>query len=178
MTGKRILSLAVFVLAIFLLMPSPALADTITLSLSNPVQGATPGSTLTFDATVSAPSTNAAPIFLNSDSYTVDSSLSLDDSGFFSFPPSLNPGDSYTGALFTITLPSDLAQGSYTGSFEILGGADGSTLDTLASTGFQVIATPEPSTMLLSVTGFGLVAFVIYRKKANLSEPSSVTSLR
>jgi len=100
MTRKIILSLTMFVLAIFLLVPSLALAGTITLSLSNPVQSATPGSTLTFDATVSAPSTNAAPIFLNSDNYTIGSPLTLDDSDFFSFPLSLDPGDSYTGALF------------------------------------------------------------------------------
>jgi hypothetical protein len=158
-----------FVLAIFLMVPSLALADTLTLSLSNPVQSATPGSTLTFDATVSAPSTNAAPIFLNSDNYTIDSPLTLDDSDFFSFPLSLDPGDSYTGALFTITLPSVLAPGDYTGSFEILGGADGSAFDTLATTGFQVSPTPEPGTMLLLATGLGLLAFVMHRKRANLS---------
>jgi hypothetical protein len=178
MTGKRILSLAVFVLAIFLLMPSPALADTLNLSLSNPVQAAKPGSTLTFDATVSAPSTNSAAIFLNSDNFTIGSSLTLDDSDFFNFPLSLSPGDSYTGALFTVTLPADIAYQTYTGSFEILGGADGSTFDTLATTGFQVRVTPEPSTMLLLATGLGLPAFVMYRKKANLSESSSVSSLR
>jgi hypothetical protein len=172
MTRKRILSLSMFVVAIFLLMPSLALADTLTLSLSNPVQSANPGSTVTFDATVSAPSTNAAPIFLNSDSYTIDSPLTLDDTGFFSFPLSLDPGDSYTGALFTITLPSGLAPGDYTGSFGILGGADGSALDTLATTGFQVSATPEPATMLLLATGLGLLAFVMYRKKGK--SPSGV----
>lgn len=165
MTRQRILSLAMFVLAIFLLVPSLALADTLTLSLSNPVQSATPGSTLTFDATVSAPSTNAAPIFLNGDNYTIDSPLTLDDSDFFSFPLSLDPGDSYTGALFTVTLPSGLAQGDYTGSFEILGGADGSAFDTLATTGFQVSPTPEPGTMLLLATGLGLLVLVMYRKR-------------
>jgi hypothetical protein len=178
MTRQRILSLAMFVLAIFLLVPSLALADTLTLSLSNPVQSATPGSTLTFDATVSAPSTNAAPIFLNGDNYTIDSPLTLDDSDFFSFPLSLDPGDSYTGALFTVTLPSGLAQGDYTGSFEILGGADGSAFDTLATTGFQVSPTPEPGTMLLLATGLGLLAFVMYRKRADISQASSVSSLK
>ena len=164
MTGKRILSLTMFALAV-LLPTRLALADTITLSLSNPVQSAAPGSTVTFDATVSASSTNAAPIFLNGDSFTIDGPLTLDDSDFFSFPLSLNPGDSFTGALFTVTLPADLAYGDYTGSFEILGGADGSTFGNLAATGFQIAPTPEPSTMLLSATGLGLLALVMYRKK-------------
>jgi hypothetical protein len=165
MIRKIILSLTMFVLAIFLLVPPLALADTLTLSLSNPVQRATPGATLTFDATVSAPSTNAVPIFLNSDNYTIDSPLTLDDSDFFSLPLSLDPGDSYTGALFTITLPSGFAQGDYTGSFEILGGADGSAFDTLATTDFQISPTPEPRTMLLLATGLGPLGFVMYRKK-------------
>lgn len=169
MTRKRIFSLTTFVLAIFLTVPSLASADTLTLSLSNPVQSATPGSTLTFDATISASSTNAAPVFLNSDNYTIDSPLTLDDSDFFNFPLSLDPGDSYTGALFTVTLPSVLAPGDYTGSFEILGGADGSAFDTLATTGFQVSPTPEPGTVLLLATGLGLLAFVMYRKRADLS---------
>ena len=60
MIRKIVLSLAMFVPAMLLLAASPVLADTITLSLSNPVQSATPGSILTFDATVSAPNTNAA----------------------------------------------------------------------------------------------------------------------
>lgn len=169
MTRKRIFSLTIFLLAIFLMVPSLALADTLTLSLSNPVQSATPGSTLTFDATVSAPSTNAAPIFLNSDNYTIESPLTLDDSDFFNFPLSLTPGGSYTGALFTVTLPSVLAPGDYTGSFEILGGANGSAFDTLASTGFQVSPTPEPGTVLLLATGLGLLAFVMHRRRASLS---------
>lgn len=168
MIKKIILSLSMFVPTMILLAPSPALADTLTLSLSNPVQSATPGSTITFDATVSAPNTNTAPIFLNSDNYTIDSPLSLDDSDFFSFPLSLDPGDSYTGALFTVTLPANILSQTYTGSFEILGGADGSTFDTLASTGFQVNPTPEPGTMLLLATGLGLLAFVMYRKNRQI----------
>lgn len=178
MTRKRILSLSMLVVAIFLLMPSLALADTLTLSLSNPVQSAIPGSTLTFDATVSAPSTNAAPIFLNSDNFTIDSPLTLDDSDFFNFPLSLGPGNSYTGALFTVTLPADIVFQTYTGSFEILGGADGSAFDTLATTGFQVSPTPEPGTMLLLATGLGLLAFVMYRKKTDLSQAASISSLK
>jgi hypothetical protein len=165
MIRKIVHSLAMFVPAMLLLAPSPVLADAITLSLSNPVQSGTPGSTLTFDATVSAPSTNAAPVFLNSDNYTIDSPLALDDIDFFSFPLSLDPGASYTGALFTVTLPADIVFQTYTGSFEILGGADGLTFDTLDATGFQVNPTPEPGTLPLLATGLGLLAFLTYRKR-------------
>jgi hypothetical protein len=153
-----------FIPAMLLLVPPPVFADTVTLSLSNPVQSASPGSTLTFDATVSAPSTNGAPVFLNSDNYTIDSPLTLDDSDFFNFPASLDPGDSYTGALFAVTLPADIVFQTYTGYFEILGGADGLASDALATAGFQVNPTPEPGTMPLLATGLGLLAFVMHRK--------------
>ena len=76
------------------LLSSPrAFADTISLNLTAPVQSGTAGSTVFFSATV-APGTNAGTVFLNGDSFDVTSPLRLDDSGFASFPLSLDPGDS------------------------------------------------------------------------------------
>ena len=75
-----------------------AYADTITLTLNNPTQMTAPiGATLLFNATISAPSTNKANVFLNGDDFTVSSPLTLDDTDFFlNFPALLNPGQSVT----------------------------------------------------------------------------------
>jgi hypothetical protein len=123
---------ALFVLAATLLLSSRTFADTIDLGLNAPVQLGTTGSTLSFVATVSAPATNGGTVFLNGDSFNLSSPLILDDSGFFfDFPLSLDPGDNFSGTLFSIALPSNLAAGLYTGSFTILGGADADTFDPL-----------------------------------------------
>jgi hypothetical protein len=61
----------------------PASAEAIYLTLVNPPQLAVPDTDLSFSATVSAPLTSGAPVFLNADSTTIDSPLTLDDSGFF-----------------------------------------------------------------------------------------------
>jgi hypothetical protein len=56
-----------FVLAVTLPLSSPVFADALNLNLTNPVQSGVPGSTVSFTATVSAPSTNGAAVFLNAD---------------------------------------------------------------------------------------------------------------
>jgi hypothetical protein len=77
-----------------------AYADTVTFTLTDPT-GFIPvtGGSVTFDATVSAPASNGAPVFLNGDSFNITAPITLDDTDFFSnFPPSLAPGTSFTGA--------------------------------------------------------------------------------
>jgi hypothetical protein len=161
-TKKSLLSLFFLFLAAVLSLTPAASADSLNFSLAQPVQVALPGSTLSFTATVTAPSTNGAAIFLNGDSDNVDSPLSLDDSGFFgSFPFFLNPGDSFIGTLFTIMVPKFTNQGAYTGFFSILGGSDDGASNVLGTVNFTVYAVPEPSTILLFSTGlssFGLMA--------------------
>lgn len=138
----------------------PAFADTIDLNLSAPTQSGISGSTLSFTATVFAPSTNGATIFLNADSFNVDGPLTLNDDGFFfDFPFSLDAGDSFTGVLFTVNLPTNVAPGSYDGSFQIFGGEDGSAQDLLDTVTFEVntsSAVPEPGTLLLLATGLAV----------------------
>ena len=169
----RTLSLfALFVLVATLLLSSRTFADTIGLSLNAPAQPVTAGSTVSFVATVSAPGKNSGTVFLNGFSFNVPSPLILDDSGFFNdFPFSLDPGDSFSGVLFTITLPSNTAAGLYPVTFEILGGADSGAQDTIASVQdlpVNVASTastvPEPESLMLLVAGLPGVAFLVQRK--------------
>ena len=76
-----------------------AFADTISFSLtnSNSVIPSSGGSA-TYDATVSAPGSNGAAVFLNVDSFSVTGPITLNDSDFLSdFPLSLAPGTSFSG---------------------------------------------------------------------------------
>jgi hypothetical protein len=164
--------LSLFVFAAALLLSLPAYADTITLTLTNPVQSGVGslGSSLSFDATVAAPSTNSGDVFLNGDSFNVDAPLSIDDSSFFSeFPLSLTPGESFNGLLFTVFLPTTTSNAIYNGAFSILGGADGNASNDLADVTFQVSTVPEPTTILMLGAGLpGLVA-MIRRKRGTAS---------
>lgn len=164
-------TLSLFVLAAASLLSVPAYADTITLTLTNPVQvgSGSLGTSLDFDATISATGKNSGDIFLNQDSFNVDAPLTLDDDGFFfGFPLSLSPGENFTGLLFTIFLPTNTPNAIYNGSFTILGGADGGAADKLATVTFQVNTVPETTTLLMLGTGLpGLVAMI--RRKRSMT---------
>jgi hypothetical protein len=169
MTMKFTKALTVAALALAgVVYASPALADTLDLSFTNPSLTGSAGETLTFNATALAPSSNAAPVYLNGDNITFSlPAATTDDSPFlFNFPFSLNPGDSFTGDVFTLPLSSTLAPGIYTGSFEILGGSDGSAYEVLSSTNFQasvIAATPEPDSLLLF--GIGVALLAVYTRR-------------
>jgi hypothetical protein len=165
---KTALSLSVAFLAT-LALARPASADTLNLQLSSPVQTGIPGTTLTFDATASAANNNSATVFLNGDNFNLDGAV-IDDSDFLNFPFSLDPGDSFEGSLFTVTLAPTLAPGAYSGFFEILGGSDSAAQNTIATVNFEIdvpAAAPEPGTWLLLATGIAFfVALLHYRSKA------------
>jgi hypothetical protein len=151
------MTLAVAALLMAGLSSAAAYADTLTFTLTNPNGGilADAGGTLTFDATVTAASTNSGAIFLGGDSFNVTAPVTLDDSDFFNnFPLSLAPGTSFTGELFTLTLPPGMAVGSdFLGTFTLFGGAAGAN-DPLGTVNFSVsAATPEPSSIVLLLTG-------------------------
>jgi len=103
-TVRTLSTFALFVLTATLLLSTRTFADTIDLSLNAPAQPVTAGSTVSFFATVS-PGTNGGTVFLNGFSFNVPSPLILDDSGFFNdFPFSLDPGDSFSGVLFSFKM--------------------------------------------------------------------------
>jgi hypothetical protein len=164
---KTALSFSIALLAA-LALAMPASADTLNLVLSNPVQTAIPGSTLTFGANASAPFSNSVTIFLNGDNFNVAlNGATIDDSDFLNFPLSLDPGVGFAGSLFTVTLPSTIAPGTYTGFFEILGGSDPTLQDTIATVNFEIDsppAVPEPDTWLLFATGLTFLAALLYSR--------------
>jgi opacity protein-like surface antigen len=150
-------------------------ADTVVFTLSSPTASTTAGGTATYSATISAPLTNGAPVFLNGDTITLSdpTAVSYDDSGLFgNFPASLNPGDSKTEVLFTLSAAAGTMPGMYSGSYVLEGGADANAqtvLDTEPFT-FDVTAgaasvTPEPSSVLLLSTGMlGIVALSLRKR--------------
>jgi hypothetical protein len=170
MRRSLFLTLTLAATAGLLLSLPAAYADTVSLTLSNPTESGVSPSFVTFDATVSAPGTNAADVYLNADSYNVDAPLTLDDSDFFNnFPFFLTPGQTFTGDLFVVTIPSATPlYSSYNGYFEILGGPTDTDANLLSSAPFTVYVTPEPSSFLLLGTGIAGMIAAFKRRRNNL----------
>lgn len=146
-----------------------ARADSVTFSLATPTVYASSinGGSVTLRATVSAPGSNAGPVFLNGDSYNITAPVSLNDLGFFvNFPLSLAPGGTFTGDLFTLTLPAGSPAGTFLGSFTLLGGPNGASSNTLGTVNFSLVAsTPEPSSIVFALTGMAAMVALYFRAK-------------
>lgn len=165
---KKLRNLAVISLTMagLLLSVTAAKADSLTLVFASQYQSAAPGQTVAFYATVT--DVSSGQVFLNADSTSLLSPLTLDDTPFLTnFPLSLKPGDSYTGELITVTVPSGVLAGLYPGSFEILGGSNPNAQNevALADFGVQVVqVTPEPSSLPLLVSGLATLTVALRRR--------------
>jgi hypothetical protein len=165
MKQKLVLSLMMVVLTVGIA-SVPAFADSITLNLSDSVQFGHGGETLNFYATLLAPGSNSAAIYLNGDNFNLASPLFLDDSGFFAnFPLFLNPGGSSTSLLFTVFIPGGTASGAYSGDFQILGGSDGFSQDAISNDATFLIDVPEPNALMLMLSLTGITLGLLYRYK-------------
>lgn len=171
---KPAFSLLTFLLAAIATLTTAAHADTIDFAITNSPQTGTAGSTLTFDAMMTAPPKIGAPIFLNALEFNLPSGLDsnlINPTPFFvNFPLSLDSGESVTAALFAITLPAGIAPGTYISQISVLGGVDENDQTVLASDTFEIDVTgtspiPEPGTWVLLVTGTGVLAGVVYSRR-------------
>jgi hypothetical protein len=160
------LALPILGVIMALALASPASADIINLSLATPLETTTPGIDVSFVATVSAPVTNLADVFLNADSNGAAYPVTVDDTPFlFNFPFFLAPGQSFTGILFTADVPSFTAlYTDYPGFFELQGGADSNAADDLGTVTFTVSTTPEPQGAILLLVGLSGLALALRRK--------------
>ena len=162
--------------ALLLLAPFAAHADNLSLVFTPATQTAAPSGTVTFKGIIT--NTSTATVFINGDSFTgLSSLLSVDDTPFFSVTPfTLAAGATYpvsgSANLFDITLDSTATLGSsYSGTFNILGGADASAEEIQGNAKFTVTAAavPEASTTLsfgLLLVGGGLLAVKRYKRSA------------
>lgn len=147
-----------------LLAAREAKADPLSLTITQAYQTGLAGELLTFDATVTDTAATGT-VYLNSDSTTLSGSLVLDDTPFLdNFPLFMNPGDSYTGELFTVSIPSGTPPNLYPGAFEILGGGPSDFTDVIASANFDVnVITPEPTSFVLLLTGLVMMGLLGFR---------------
>ena len=166
---KTLLSFsAITVAAATFLLPQVAHADSISFQLTDAVQMAAPGSTVSFYGTVYSTG-NTGTIYFNGADDGVDAPLVLDDSAYFnSFAYSLDPNSSTSGLLFTIAVPTGVS-GAYDGHFAIFGGSDDQTYNNLASAAFEVDVNstspvPEPGAAWLLATGLLTVPFLVTRR--------------
>ena len=153
-----------------------ARADSLSMTIPTTGQTVAAGSLtpLVFYATVT--NTDSSTIDLVADNINISLSSAtptvnlpgtdlVDDSSFvYGWPLSLNPGDTYTGELFAVTItdPTTVA-GLYEGTFQITDGSSPNPVE-LGTADFSFTVTPEPSSLLLIVTGLAGLASSLRRK--------------
>lgn len=143
-----------------------AMASPITLTLQNGLLSGAAGATLTFVGTTT--NTTGVTQNLNSDSFTLQSPLVLNDTLYFAnWPLSLSGSQTFgPQGLFTVFIPSATPLGLYNGTFNILGGPGDSDQLLLGTAAFQVnvgsATVPEPATGLLLLGSAALVLLKLW----------------
>jgi hypothetical protein len=174
MKGLKGFSLLSVAIAALILSDPAAKAGSYTITFVSTDQSAIAGDMVEFDATI----INLDPdnsLYLNGDNVaSLDSPLTLDDTAFWNIPYPLSPagdsGDSYTGALFDVTVPVGTSPGTYTGDFQVLGGSNGGADDLLGDEDFTITVegaaspVPEPSSLLVLLSGMAGVVGTLRRR--------------
>jgi len=171
---KHKLTLAVMtVLLTISLSSAAAYADTVTVTLTNPVQFIDAGETLTYEVNITADAGNSADVFLNGGTFSGGVGLGLDATDFIlNAPIFLTRGES-SGPFdaFTVTVLAGTTPGNYSGFFIVRGGVDGNAQDALGQNApggeaFVTTVTPEPSSFLLLGSGLAGLVGVVRRKRS------------
>jgi len=168
-----------FATAILLLLLGGKAANAqLVLNLMPDTLSTTPGSTITFLATIQNQSTTDT-YFLNDFSWDLNPTnpnVTVDNTSFFGYvPTSLAPGATYggtTGSNFVDVMVTSAASPNsiISGTFTVYGGTNSSAHNSLAHPSFTInvvpIVTPETSTgLLLGIGGIGGLALAIRRRK-------------
>jgi len=169
---KSTLRLSALAVAATFLFSASAFADTLTVNLDSAVQTTTAGSTVSFFGTVTAPNANGETVNLNSigETFLGSSDFTIDDSSFYNtFPFTLDPGESFSGLLFTVDVPLDASTGLYPGLVSIYGGSDVDSSDLLGSAAFEVDVpsaspVPEPASLILMMAALPGLGMMMRRK--------------
>ena len=111
----------------------------LTLSLDAPVVNAAAGVSVVFNGTLT--NNDATKVFLNDLQVSLPTGLALKPNTFYANVPGiLLPGESYTGAIFSVALGTAASPGDYICTVAMKGGAGMVASDALATAGFTVLS--------------------------------------
>lgn len=171
---NRILTLRFFaqVFAIAFGFTQVAQAVSLILTLTPDTLNGVPDGSYTFSGSIT--NSDVIDVFLNGALSSVSSpDLTVDDQLFFlNTPLFLSPNETFLGDIFTVNVGLNTPAGLHHGTFEIQGGVDANSFDTLASAGFavNVAMTPEPSTIILIILGIGSAILIRTRHWNSMHE--------